>query len=351
MCARSASCYLIFYPHANTKFREPVEMLHWYVASCFAKQHQLQEVMLCRVRDIGLAQTLVRVVQSVLCVEHASVRYLCKNVADTEFLRRLWCEQDTSVRLELLPLVTSDALAAAKSVGAGTPFADCMPFMSALLSGFPSLLGLLPVVMVALQSEAMDSMGDVLHEVVGGVEPEVAYTYEIPNCRVPPAELRLPSLFVATLFWGGLSPVLNVKWLRWRRVTHVLNCMFSVDPACGNTDPNQAFVVGSRSSDIQYMDWSITHDASRKKYLVVFSRLERILKHSGSCLYVHCKSGRNRSAVTLYALLRLQFGMSSHDAWAVLQVRVGLNGWPVATVWDNHEILCWIDDVLQKRFM
>jgi len=63
------------------------------------------------------------------------------------------------------------------------------------------------------------------------------------------------------LFWGGLSPVLNVKWLRWRRVTHVLNCMCSVDPACGNTEPNHVLAVGSRSSDIEYIDWSITHDS------------------------------------------------------------------------------------------
>ncbi len=173
---------LLFYPHANTKFRKPVEMLHWYVASGFAKQHHLQEVMLARVRDIGLAQTLVRVVQRVLCVGHASVRYLCENAADTALLRRLWCEQNRSERSESLPLVTSDVLAAAKSVGAGTPFVDCVPFLSTLLSGFPSLLGLLPAVMGALQSEAMDSMGECMHEVFGGVEPEVAYTYEIPNC-------------------------------------------------------------------------------------------------------------------------------------------------------------------------
>ena len=342
---------LVFYPHANAKFRKPVEMLHWYVASGFAKQHTLQEIMLARVRDIGLAQTLVCVVQRVLCVGHVSVRYLTENAADTALLRRLWCEQNSSVLPEPLPQVTSYVVAAAEFVGAATSFADCIPFLEALLSASPKLLGLLSVVMGAHVSEAMDSMGDRLHEVAGGVEPEVVYMHEIPNCRVPPVELRFPGVFAATLFWGGLSPVLNVKWLRWRRVTHVLNCMCSVDPLFGNTEPNYVLAVGSRSSDIDYIDWSITDDASRKNYLVVFSRLERILKHAGSCLYVHCKSGRDSSAVTLYALLQLQFGLSSHDAWAALQVRVGRNRWPVATVWDNHEILCWIDDVLQKRVM
>ena len=86
----------------------------------------------------------------------------------------------------------------------------------------------------------------------------------------------------------------------------------------------------------------------RATNISVFSRLERILKLPGSCLYVHCKSGRDRSAVTMFALLRLQFGLSSHDAWAALRFRVGRDKWPVAKVWDKHEILAWIDEILLK---
>ena len=41
-------------------------MLHCHVAMGWVKQHQLQKVMLALVRDIGLAQTSVRVVQRVL---------------------------------------------------------------------------------------------------------------------------------------------------------------------------------------------------------------------------------------------------------------------------------------------
>ena len=119
-------------------------------------------------------------------------------------------------------------------------------------------------------------------------------------------------------------------------------------PSTGNTEPGYALALGARSSGIEYIAWCITHDASRKNYLAVFSRLERILKHPGSCLYVHCKSGRDRSAVTLYAFLRLQFGLSADDAWASLQFRVGRNKWPVARVWDQHDILAWIDEILYK---
>ena len=113
-------------------------------------------------------------------------------------------------------------------------------------------------------------------------------------------------------------------------------------------DPGYALALKARSSDIEYIDWCINHDASRKNYLAVFSRLEVILKHPGSCLYVHCKSGRDRSAITLYALLRLQFDLSASDAMACLQFRLGRNKWPVAQVWDKHDILAWIDEILNK---
>ena len=165
---------------------------------------------------------------------------------------------------------------------------------------------------------------------------------------MPPAELILPGIIVGSLFWGGLSHVLDVEWLRWRRVTHVLNCMGQWDPSIGWWDPSYTLAWRSRCSHIEYIDWCINHEASRRDYRDVFFRLERILKHPASCVYVHCKSGCDRSAITLYALLRLQFGLSANKSWASLQCRVGKNNWPVAKVWDKHDILVWIEEQLDK---
>ena len=110
---------------------------------------------------------------------------------------------------------------------------------------------------------------------------------------------------------------------RWRGMTPVLDCMGFVDPWLGNTEPSYALARVVLSFSIEYIDWCIMHDASRKYYLGIFSRLERIWRSPGSCPYVHCKSGRGSSAATMYAQLRLRFGLSSHDAWAALQFRVG----------------------------
>ena len=235
--------------------RKPVEMLHWHVAMGCVNQHHFQKVMLALVRDMGLAQTLVRLVHPVMCVGHVRVRCLCKDVADIALLHRLWCESNSLVRTESLLLVNPDVLDAAKFVGAGTAFAGCMPFLEALLSAFPSLLELLPAVTSALQSEVLDVRGDRRHEPVGAVEVKVLYTRESPNCQVLPAEVCLPGLFAASLFWGGLRSALNMEWLRWRRVTHVLNWIGPVDPSTGDADPSYVLAVASPSDDIQYVDW------------------------------------------------------------------------------------------------
>ena len=57
---------------------KPVEKLHWHVAMGCVNQHHLQKVVLSRLRDIGLARLLVRVVHRVMSVGHVSVRCLFK---------------------------------------------------------------------------------------------------------------------------------------------------------------------------------------------------------------------------------------------------------------------------------
>ena len=339
---------IFFHPNPNTDIRQPVEMLHWYVAMGLSKQHHYQQVMLARVRDIGLAQTLVSVVQRVLCVGHVSVRYMCKDETDNVLLSTLWCESNSTVVSEPMPLVHPGVLAAAKSVGDGTAFCDALPFLSELLSGCPAHALLSQALQLMQSSELHDPRGARSREHPGGVEPQVVYSHESYNCQVPPAEVCLPGVILGSLYWGGMSPVLHLEWLRWRRVTHVLNCMGIIDSSTGNRDYGYSLAQHTRFPDIEYIDWCINHHASRKNYLAVFSRLEMILKHPGSCLYVHCKSGRDRSAIPLYALLRLQFDLSASDAMACLQFRLGRNKWPVARVWDKHDILSWIDDILNQ---
>ena len=55
---------LLFTPHDSNQ--KAIEMLHWYVAQGWSRQHHYQRVMLCRVRDFELAQVVVDVIKDSL---------------------------------------------------------------------------------------------------------------------------------------------------------------------------------------------------------------------------------------------------------------------------------------------
>ena len=179
------------------------------------------------------------------------------------------------------------------------------------------------------------------------------YAHECYRCRVSPGEILLPGILVARFLWGGLSPVLNSKWLQWAGVTHVLNCLGSA--RCVNdtghiVDPHHRLAMQARSPDdgIEYIDWCVNHPPSRRKYLRTFTNLEQILITPSACLYVHCKSGQDRSAMTIYALLRSRFGLSEGDAWNALQTRRAKDGWPCARWSGRGEITDWLDAIMPE---
>jgi protein-tyrosine phosphatase len=97
---------------------------------------------------------------------------------------------------------------------------------------------------------------------------------------------------------------------------------------------------------ITYIDWCPMHEPSRQRYLPYFAKAEAILNTPGTCLYVHCRSGRDRSVLTVFALLRLRYHFSEVDAWNVLQGRLDANGWPCAVLRGRQDVLDWIDQVL-----
>ena len=78
-----------------------------------------------------------------------------------------------------------------------------------------------------------------------------------------------------------------------------------------------------------------------------FNRLGKILTTPETCLYVHCESGGDRSAWTVFALLRLQFSVSKDEARnAVLRSRTGKDGNPCAQLRNQWAIMKWIDQCI-----
>jgi hypothetical protein len=173
-------------------------------------------------------------------------------------------------------------------------------------------------------------------------EPVVRYTEETFLCQTPPGLIAARGEIRARFLWGGLSPVLNKGWLRWQGITHVLNCI-------GPSSPLYARILSARAADdgITYIDWCPNCISHRTGFLPVFARLEKVLKTPSEGLYVHCRSGKDRSAITIFALLQVRFAATKEEARAALQTRLGTHGRPVANLTFGHEeTLRWLAQVI-----
>lgn len=367
-CASDRPAFvLLFTPHeGNECHKKPIELLHVYVAMGLSKQHYMQQVILCRVRDFQLSQALLDIIHVHLHVPHVSVQALHKDAQERQLIVDVWHETYDPFENTPMPVIGGAIGDVAGEVKCANTISACEPFLRLLTSSCSKMQDLLWEVLGIIRTRQSSEIPAVeasnecqlvsLSPFLSGrkpgpsQEPTIQYVHEALNCRVPPAQILLPGIIQGTLLWGGLSPALNVPWLQWKGVTHVLNCLGSsrIEDNGAMPDPNYQLAVAARSEadGICYIDWCINHMPSRSKYLLTFSKLESVLRNPGGCLYVHCKSGRDRSAATVFALLRLQFALTHDDAWNALQTRVGKNRWPCANLNDKSEIMQWIDSVL-----
>jgi len=338
-------------PGPGSPFKKPLELFHWYCAQGLDRQYHLQQAVLARVRDFEVAVIVVRVLQERLLVKHGSVKATCKEGADRDLLMQCWNNVWTGSPLVALPGFSEQALLVAGSVAKSSQLIDCLPFVHAVI---PSGMSLLSAAEVQMAWQAHNAVAS--GEVVTGVgssemsEPRVSYVHEHWRCRVPPAFIDIPSKFPGRLLYGGLSPVLNLEWLRWRGVTHVWNCLGGVTYKESVPVPERHYAMALQAREsggsIAYIDWCLMHEPSRRRYLSVFSKAEAILNTPGTCLYVHCRSGRDTSVFTVFALLRLRFHFSEADAWSLLQNRIGVDGWPCASWYGKEDVKAWIEQVL-----
>ena len=148
---------------------------------------------------------------------------------------------------------------------------------------------------------------------------------------------------------GGLSPVLNREWLRWRRVTHAICCLGAFD---GDGEETQAWRVAQNAragtGNIQYQNWCVNRTVDQRRYLQLFTHLRQTLGKVDSCVYVHCRSGKDRSALTIYAFLRGSLGYDDDSARRALATRVDRFGQPAANVdYNQGAVRTWLQRVLR----
>ena len=338
-------------PASGSPIRKARELFHWYCAQGLDRQHHLQQAVLARVRDFEVAAIIVQVLQERLLVTHGSVEATCKEASDRVVLKQAWSNVWTGSPLVALPKFSDEALGAAVSAATASQFLDCFPFIQTVAS-FETCPSCATEVQRVWQEHISVATGQMDTERVKSEmpEPEVCYLHESWQCRVPPGSIQIPNIFPGQLLYGGLSPVLNLDWLHWRGVTHVWNCLGRVGHKDGHVvqDRHYGLALAAREpgGSIGYIDWCLTHQPSRQRYLSVFAKAEAILNTPGTCLYVHCRSGRDRSVFTVFALLRLRYRFTEADAWNLLQSRVGVDSCPCANWYGKDDVLSWVDQVL-----
>ena len=62
-----------------------------------------------------------------------------------------------------------------------------------------------------------------------------------------------------------------------------------------------------------------------------------LFQQSSTCILIHCRNGKDRGALTVYALLRLGLHVSDTEARAALRTRVDVHQRPVANVDDSND--------------
>ena len=93
---------------------------------------------------------------------------------------------------------------------------------------------------------------------------------------------------------------MSAEWLRWNNIHLVINCLGRIN-AYNEEDVNWRTAVDAQVEGINYIPWCINFRDDRQKHLWPFDTMKAVLKR-GEGVYVHCKSGKDRSAITVYAL-------------------------------------------------
>ena len=62
------------------------------------------------------------------------------------------------------------------------------------------------------------------------------------------------------------------------------------------------------------------------RYLPIFNTIRAVLDQPAGVVYIHCKSGKDRSAFTVYSFLQLMYGVSEDQAREAVGNRLDTSG-------------------------
>ena len=165
---------------------------------------------------------------------------------------------------------------------------------------------------------------------LGQDEPRVSFHWSTRDPVRPTWLSSIPTLarrrLLARWVLTGLQHVVDLAWMRWAGVTHVINC---IGPMRGS-EPNPTFSesVENRIGGVRYMTWTASNAACRRDYRRVLSTIHYLLGDPRVCLHIRCIHARDRSVclVALYCVAIL--GMTIRDTTRLVLVFHGSSGEP-----------------------
>ena len=200
---------------------------------------------------------------------------------------------------------------------------------------------------------------DQLHETVAGdiactptraldpPRPQISFHYAHETAQVYPTEIRRDGAPLlgpgrGRAFLSSLDPVLNYDYLRWQRVTHIVNCMgkFKQRQIC---DTHKA-AVKSHFDGITYLNWVYALHACYATRRSFYDTVRTWLEDPHNTVVFHCKSGRDRSPFTVVLFLMDALELPRKTAIDLVQQHRDAHGRPIPRVLKNHS-LHLLDDV------
>ena len=328
-----------------------VELLHFYQAMGFSRQHSSQRTLLARCRNFTVADCVARAALDMFGVERLSINPTCVDLEERAELVAVWAHHSAlrhNVTSRLQQFLQRKDQTAAVVGGFSEDFDGFSKSFLAELDDGEEWTALCMQVSTDISAISPVGSGASGSSRTFDGEPVVFFRHEPSMCHVPPGDIHLPDKGLrGHLLWGGLSHALNTEWLRWKGVSIVVCCISQKQGAADNPDWLAARSVRSYSDCIQYVDWVLAYQPHRAKYLSVVSKIVSCLGHDSSFVYVHGKSGSDRCVFTVYALLRIGFSMSDEDARAVLQTRLDTRGGVLASVnFQANPHYTWLQGIL-----
>jgi protein-tyrosine phosphatase len=153
----------------------------------------------------------------------------------------------------------------------------------------------------------------------GTQEPVIRFVHAARIARSPAVEI------INGIWAGTLDHALSLQWLQCKKITHVL-CLLSGDLL--------STARGSRYSSVRYLDWQINYMQAFGDVAEVLHSLSSVLQHRNHRVLVHCRSGKDRTALCLFAWLMFN-DFDENEAIQFVKKRRGVANVDIANVYGN----------------